>query len=284
MKPNISEIKRINIFEHTLKEGEIYFACTTCAKPYPLHWHSFYEIEYIAEGRGVEVLNGTSIDIKPGTLHVLTPSDFHEFTSVLEPIVMYKFAFTPDLVDRDASAPLYSRDRAPLLYLEGSERALIESFLEAIESSKKCITDSVEFQKILRRQLESVILTAVAITDSEESARAVVLPRYNDSVYKVIDLIHKSFTRPLTLDELASEVYLSPSYVCRRFRAAVGMSIGDYIKRLRMDLAAKLLATTDTSVTAICYEVGFSSASTFSLEFKRIYGVSPIQYRKGNKV
>lgn len=75
------------------------------------------------------------------------------------------------------------------------------------------------------------------------------------------------------LSELANTVYLSPSHLGRKFHRNVGMSIGDYVKRLRMDMVARLLISTNCSITEICYELGFVSLSTFSLEFKRIYGV-----------
>ena len=61
------------------------------------------------------------------------------------------------------------------------------------------------------------------------------------------------------------------------------MSIGDYVKRLRMDMVTRLLVTSDYSITDICYEVGFVSLPTFSLEFKRIYGVTPSDYRRMNQ-
>ena len=60
------------------------------------------------------------------------------------------------------------------------------------------------------------------------------------------------------------------------------MTFVQYIKKLRID-PLKLLANTDTEIIDICYEVGFSSPSTFSNEFKKVYKVSPTEYRKKAK-
>ena len=58
------------------------------------------------------------------------------------------------------------------------------------------------------------------------------------------------------------------------------MTFVQYVKHLRIEMAAKLLANTDSDITAICYEIGYSSPASFSNEFKKAYKVSPTEYRK----
>jgi AraC family transcriptional regulator len=81
-----------------------------------------------------------------------------------------------------------------------------------------------------------------------------------------------------TLAELASLCQLSVRQLTRGFRASRGSSIGDYVGRCRLDSAMQQL-TTDQSVKAIAYSLGFASPSSFSYAFHRAVGETPRQYR-----
>lgn len=129
--------------------------------------------------------------------------------------------------------------------------------------------------------VNSILASVIFLFEASEQDLSIA--RYDDAIRTVMNIIHKDFCTGVNLSKLANAVYLSPSHLSRKFHRSVGMSIGDYVKRLRMDTVTRLLVSTDCSITEICYEVGFVSLSTFSLEFKRIYGVSPGEYRRMNQ-
>jgi AraC family transcriptional regulator len=81
-----------------------------------------------------------------------------------------------------------------------------------------------------------------------------------------------------TLAELAGLCKLSVRQLTRGFRASRGLSIGDYLSKLRLERALRLLVT-DRSVKAIAYSLGFASPSSFSYAFHRAVGETPRQYR-----
>lgn len=83
---------------------------------------------------------------------------------------------------------------------------------------------------------------------------------------------------PPTLTELADLCNMSVRQLTRSFRASRGYSIGDYIARSRIETAMRLL-TGEESIKAIAIRMGFSSASHFSLAFRRAVGVNPRAYR-----
>lgn len=84
---------------------------------------------------------------------------------------------------------------------------------------------------------------------------------------------------PPTLIELAELCSLSVRQLTRGFRTSRGCSIGDYVVQSRIDSAKRLLST-DDSVKAIAYAIGFSSTSSFSYAFRRATGVTPRQFRQ----
>ncbi|MBN1670476.1 MAG: helix-turn-helix transcriptional regulator [Kiritimatiellae bacterium] len=92
--------------------------------------------------------------------------------------------------------------------------------------------------------------------------------------------IEPRLARPLSVAEVAHSVLLSPNYLTTAFRMETGLSLGNYIKRRRIDGAKDLLAGTARSVKDIAYALGFSDPYTFSRTFRTVTGLSPSRYRE----
>lgn len=84
----------------------------------------------------------------------------------------------------------------------------------------------------------------------------------------------------LTLDDLARVAGLSPNHLLRTFRSLFGQTPYQYIVAKRIERAEALLTTSDTSITEICFEVGWRSLGSFSFAFHRHTGLSPRAYRR----
>jgi len=94
------------------------------------------------------------------------------------------------------------------------------------------------------------------------------------------DLMDRSCGDPLDITALSEVALVSPAHFIRRFKATFGETPHRYLQRRRVERAMFMLRNTDTSVTAICMDVGFSSMGTFSRTFNEIVGESPTTYRK----
>lgn len=100
-------------------------------------------------------------------------------------------------------------------------------------------------------------------------------------IHQVQDHIERNLNKPLTVDELARVVHLSPFYFHRLFSYVTLETLHGYIKRIRLEKAAFLLRADPTrSITDIALDVGFATSSSFAKAFKLQYGVSASQYRK----
>ena len=80
--------------------------------------------------------------------------------------------------------------------------------------------------------------------------------------------------------KLADSVHVSEDYLTRIFHKEMGLSLWDYLNRLRVFLAADLLRKTDSTIQEVALSTGFQDHAYFSRVFKKIYGVSPGQIRK----
>lgn len=83
----------------------------------------------------------------------------------------------------------------------------------------------------------------------------------------------------VSLSRLGEEVYLNPFYLSRLFKRHTGVSITTYVIHARIEKAKELLRSTNRRVNDIALEVGFESASYFTRFFKRITGMTPVEYR-----
>lgn len=83
----------------------------------------------------------------------------------------------------------------------------------------------------------------------------------------------------LSLEEVASLVGLSPSHFCRVFKEQTGENFTEYLTRLRLNAAARLLLNTRASIGQIALAVGYADPNYFSRIFHRLTGVTPKEYR-----
>jgi AraC-like DNA-binding protein len=84
----------------------------------------------------------------------------------------------------------------------------------------------------------------------------------------------------ITLKDSASVVFMEPGSFCRYFRKKTNKTFMDYVKSVRIGIAAKLLAETDKQITHICYECGYNNLANFNHYFKTIMKKTPSEYRK----
>lgn len=84
----------------------------------------------------------------------------------------------------------------------------------------------------------------------------------------------------LSLRDIAKALHLSPYYLAHLFKTSEGITLGRYIREVRMARAKELLARGELSITDIALEVGYSNPAHFSYIFKKETGVSPSKYKK----
>ena len=115
-------------------------------------------------------------------------------------------------------------------------------------------------------------------------AREPALERVDKSVrpavLHAISSIRERYFEPITLADLASEVFVSRFHFSRMFADATGVTPGRFLTAVRLFEAKRLLLTTSLNVSDIVCSVGYSSVGTFTSRFSRAVGMTPTQYRE----
>jgi AraC family L-rhamnose operon transcriptional activator RhaR len=99
-------------------------------------------------------------------------------------------------------------------------------------------------------------------------------------VVAAVSVLRTRIAEPWTLSLLSEEVHLSRSQLVRAFDITVGMSPMAYLRKMRVERMARLLASTDLSVAEVARSVGWTDQSYASRRFHAHYGVSPTEYRR----
>lgn len=96
---------------------------------------------------------------------------------------------------------------------------------------------------------------------------------------QAIDYIHTHLDWDLSLTELASVINITPTYFASLFKCSMGISPHQYVIQQRVEKAKLMLKKTDLAIADIALQVGFSSQSHLTQQFKRLTGMTPSQIR-----
>jgi transcriptional regulator GlxA family with amidase domain len=101
----------------------------------------------------------------------------------------------------------------------------------------------------------------------------------DESIKKAQEYIETNYQARITVDQLASMLALSRRNLERRFKKATANTVVEYIQRVKIEAAKKNLETGKKNINEVMYEVGYNDTKAFRTTFKKITGLSPIQYK-----
>jgi AraC-like DNA-binding protein len=85
---------------------------------------------------------------------------------------------------------------------------------------------------------------------------------------------------PIDLAKVAQAMHVSTFYFCKMFKRATGLTFTEYLSRVRVEKAKKLLLNPHLRISEIAYNVGFQSLTHFNRVFRQVVGQSPTEYRE----
>lgn len=229
------------------------------------HAHDRASISLLLAGSCIEQLGRLAYTCTPATMHVLPVGEPHAFrfdapvrclTIEIDPA---RAALVRE-VSRILEQPRQLRDA----HYVSAGRQLIGEMRIADEASELA--------------LESLVLGLLA--RAERTGGALAAPRW---LAAVRDALHAEFRDKVTIARLAGIAGVDPSHLARTFRRQYGCTIGAYVRRLRLDVAAAALRDSDRAVSDIAAEAGFFDQSHFARLFRRHTGMTPTAFRAAQR-
>ncbi|MEL7608148.1 MAG: AraC family transcriptional regulator [Bacillota bacterium] len=107
--------------------------------------------------------------------------------------------------------------------------------------------------------------------------------KHLDIIRKAVAYLQRNYAQKITLEDVAKYVFLSPAYFSKVFKEEMGETYNAYLQRLRIEKSKMLLPDRSLKLVQIAIQSGFEDQSYFTKIFKKVEGVSPMEYRKRNK-
>lgn len=249
------------------------------------HFHSYYEIFYLKTGSCIYTVNNHLHHLTAGDIFIVTPGDSHstsyEGLVPCERMVVYCMPEVlpeifrkkhPDILDK------LSRSGKVVLVKKGKQQieALLDTMLE-----ENNIPDEYSYELMQLQMLELLLtLQRNGIFVYEQIRQDTGI---SHDIEDALQYIAQNFAMPITLEEIAEQINLTPTYLSRKFKKETGTTFKEYVNYIRIRQACQMLLTTDDSVTKIALNCGFNSSNYFKDCFRRINGISPRAFRKQSK-
>ena len=254
-----------------------------------IHSHKNYELNLITSGSGRRIVGNHISSYTPGDLVLLGPNISHCWevletepekepecvvTHFYENIISSDFFNIPEL---EEVIDLLKHADSGILF-KGPKTAKVAATLERMVTLKgleRYIELLKVFNHLLRIEEREFLALPSSLPDSYEKDR--------DQIDRIYEYVFQNIQEGINLKEAAKLVYMEPSSFCRYFKKKTSQTFMEYVKTVRIGIAAKLLAETDKPITHICYECGYNNLANFNHYFKVIMDKTPSEYRKDFK-
>lgn len=132
------------------------------------------------------------------------------------------------------------------------------------------------------KQVFHNLLTNITTNQAQSDHEETVEPKTNQLYFieKSLKYIHENYKQKLPLQAVSSYVFLNPQYFSRVFKKEVGVTYIDYVNKLKIEHACKMLETTDYPAYRISSECGFTDPSYFNRVFVQQMNMTPKAYRR----
>lgn len=232
---------------------------------------NYYVIHYIISGRGRYEVGGVSYPLKRGDGFLIMPGDSTYYVADhLDPWEYYWVGFHGYEAERILSLCGLTRDHPVFTYTQDDLLA---------RHIKDIFYASRNYKAWEYAMIGYLLLLLSCMIHSTEAVK----PFHQHYLSKAVEYINQNYMHPVTVEQIAGIVGIDRTYLYRIFQKALGVSVKEYIDKLRQEKARELLSTTNSSIASICSAVGYGSSARFSKKFRSIYGITPSEYRTSAK-
>jgi AraC-like DNA-binding protein len=140
-----------------------------------------------------------------------------------------------------------------------------------LATSRDTICGELQFESLVLDLLAQILSRSFPIRPDRQSRR-------RSAVDEAVDILREEWDAPPTIAALARRVGLNECYLKAEFRQRTGLTIGEFVRKLRMEKALELIESGENSILQVALSVGYSNPSHFSAAFKRFYGRLPSSY------
>ncbi len=254
------------------------------------HYHPFHELIYLLSGEAKQFCDSGIYQLLPGDLFFFKAGDRHIATAnpTASCIVInfYDSSFSDSNIgDKEAlkviqALKIRTKKKQYQIKIDTKYKEIIENILLEIVAENESYQPGMK--AAVKCSLQMLLIYIWRLTDiiteiSEELP--VNIPIHKESIGKVIHYLQQNYTDKVQINDLIEISGMCRSLLCTEFKKQTGMTIINYLTRLRISNASYMLETTNIPIPQLAESAGFASESHFYSVFKLHAKISPHAYR-----
>jgi AraC-like DNA-binding protein len=274
----------IKTYKKEIGEGQIHMMRVTPRND-QMHRHIFFELVYIVSGTATHHLEQDTTQLRAGDYFIIDTGSIHCYRDVRN-FEIINCLFLPEYIDRaltdcpSLSSLLYNqvlRFGLPV-NIQTADRIFHDS--EGVvgqiirKMEQEYAAKGTGYLELLRCYLTQVLVCAVRASEEAERIRTP-----HRATTAIVEHLRCHYTEPLSLDELSRKLNYTPQYISSLFHKDTGMSLQEFLQRIRIEEACRLIEQGEQQMVRIAQKVGYGDVKHFARVFRRIKGVSPREFR-----
>jgi YesN/AraC family two-component response regulator len=249
------------------------------------HRNTFFEMVFVLEGEGNQIINENRLPFGPNKLFLIFPQDKHSF-EIEKHSRFFFIRFNDSYLGTQGTEWIqaieyifHSHNHMPGCILKTiTDKPLVRAMVEAL--IREQLNEAPQQDKVTSQLINTVITIAarnITIQDTDGTSAKPV-----DGFLPMINYVHQYIYQPekLRVEALSEAFHISPTYVGEYFKKSTGESLQSYIGRYKIRLIKTRLQYTGKRISEIAYEFGFADESHLHRTFKKHTGIGPSSYRK----
>lgn len=271
------------------EELRIFHLNDRITKEVDYHYHDFHKIILFLKGNVTYMIEGKAYKLRPWDILIISHSQIHK--PIVDPNEDYEriiIWFDPEMV-----AKHNQKDVNLLACFEMAakrENNRIRLFEESLGKVKRMVNDVIEEERnpgfgydVLNRALliQLIILLNRDLLDHNPRNQSIDI-QFDQNINEIVTYINQNLGGELSVNHLASLVFMSKYHLMRKFKAYTGYTLHQYIVQKRL-IFAKTMMAEGMKLTDVCQTSGFNDYSGFVRAFKKEFGIAPREYVKSKR-
>lgn len=253
----------------------------------PMHWHGEFELNYILHGSGNFICGDEHFQLNQGDIIIISPNMLHAAYPISDLDLKYiAFVFHPNMLGMDNNDRSSMQGILPIISDQMFAKLKHNTNQSEYSSSKELIEKIIHYA-YKNNYLDDLMLKSLLFqlfwnlkSNGNLHSGKNNFVSYSSLIRPALEYMVLHFNNPITIKTLASISAISASHFMSVFNKAVGCSAIEYLTQLRIQAACRALIQTETAISTISFDCGYSNLSNFNRHFRKITGISPREYRK----
>jgi len=257
---------------------------------FPGESHDFWEFVYVDKGEITAVAEQTSHILKPGDIIFHKPNEWHTLYAngeVAPNIVIVTFYSSSKAMEFFESKLMKVGQKEKNIiteiineYLKSFSTPVDDTFTTYLTRKKESIFGG---EQMIKNLLEMLLISMIRGKDIPRQTVGKTT-RLNANLNLMLGYMENNISENVTLEELSKYVGISSSAVSQIFRSELGCGANQYFIKMKIDTAKKHIREGNLNFTQISAMLGYSGIHYFSRQFKKVTGMSPMEYARSIKL